>query len=1218
MNLLQQFSDFLLNQKKRPSLSTVKNYIADVDQFIVWFEKFYNLNFDPSKISPQILYDYKKSSTLSGVSMKRHLSSLRKFFNFLKTKAIITFELFPSLDQQKIIPDPWMLRNFKNFLYESKRSRLTIKNYVSDIKSFFLWLKQSALTKHNFNVPDEYLLNIINYSVIEQYKQGLIRAKFSPKTINRRLSSLRSYTSWANKQGFTENPDSNLQTVYRDLPTNSLPTHKGFWHFVRYARPKWYGQYHSYVFTNYFHFALFTIFICIVGLGMYENLFVTDAQKENAVLGALVTPSTNQELANSTEMLQGLGLINNSSKDNNVVLALDSSGNLNIPRENTHTFSVVDGKLILSGRTLSLTTSPGSNGNVRIMPDGTGEIDLTKPIQNSTNNNNLTSASGSVEFDDTVSILATNSVQSALYIEQNSAGPLISANTGETAKFILENNGTGMFAGDLAVNGANLTSSSSNFNLLNSVATLNIGSQATAINLGVLGGNTTIKSNLILSSLSSNGGVLYTNTSGEILQTTSSAETDCLIGGHNPSFAPCSKILNQADTVGIGTTNPLFKLDVQDLQDATAAAQIYNTSTNPNASGLIIKLGNLSASISATNHFINFETDGIGIVGSVQGNGAGAGVSYVTGGIADFAEYLKKDQNQSIPFGSVVCLDSTGSTIACDSDNNKVIGVASEHPAFLGGNNLGNGSISVGLTGQIETLVTDKNGEIKAGDTLTASDIPGIAIKATKAGQIIGKALENLTADESKIVGYYDPDNKEYRSKDSLPNIPLKANIVRIYEIPALIDVSWYDPSAYLAQDGQLTIQKTNSNNIYIPGIIDDALTNIGSFFEVMAANIKADLINVSEIVTNTLIVTSDSVMVNGQNLRDYIANVIKDYGIKSEIISPIVDTDQLSANIISPLSSSDLTVKLATPSGSLIVENAGGSVVAGIDDQGNASFSGTLSGLSLQAGNASVSGTLHASNIIADSITGLDAKISNLYSTNFVNLASYSAQLSHMPDFSANQAQLNQGLMVFGPTSLSDLALSGQFSIGSTMFITKNSVETLGTDLTLQSLRQAGLSIMGGLVYINTEGNIQVQGNLSVMGNLVANTISPLPTSDLTVNNANGSAVLSVNQAGDVIASGSGTFSKLNLNFVQPVMAISPTEILASSSAGIADISPYQAEVTINNALVNNKSIIYITPVGTPSAQTPFLMRQTPRSFTVGVQSPTDHSIEFNWLIIN
>jgi len=82
--------------------------------------------------------------------------------------------------------------------------------------------------------------------------------------------------------------------------------------------------------------------------------------------------------------------------------------------------------------------------------------------------------------------------------------------------------------------------------------------------------------------------------------------------------------------------------------------------------------------------------------------------------------------------------------------------------------------------------------------------------------------------------------------------------------------------------------------------------------------------------------------------------------------------------------------------------------------------------------------------------------------------------------------------------------------------------------------------------------------------------------------------------------------------------LAISPTEILASSSAGIADIAPYQAEVTVNNTLITDKSIIYITPVGTPSAQAPFLMRQTSISFTVGVQSPTNHSIDFNWLIIN
>lgn len=163
----------------------------------------------------------------------------------------------------------------------------------------------------------------------------------------------------------------------------------------------------------------------------------------------------------------------------------------------------------------------------------------------------------------------------------------------------------------------------------------------------------------------------------------------------------------------------------------------------------------------------------------------------------------------------------------------------------------------------------------------------------------------------------------------------------------------------------------------------------------------------------------------------------------------------------------------------------------------------------------------------------------------------------------------------------------------------------------------------MGGLIYIDTDGNIKIQGNLSVGGKLAVNVISPLSTSDLVVNNASGSSVLSISQTGDVIASGSGTFAKLNFSLIQPVLAVSSTEVIASSSAGIAKIAPYQSEITIRNALVTNKSVIYITPVGTPSAQTPFLMRQTRQeqdggSFTVGVQSPTNRPIDFNWLIIN
>jgi site-specific recombinase XerD len=302
MNLLEQFVDFLLNQKNEPSLSTIKNYRADVGQFINWFEQTFHLPFYPSKITSQILYDYKKTRDLSKSSVKRHLSSLRKFFDFLKKRGLIVSEPFPSPDYKSIIDaDPLILKNFKNFLYEYKKSPLTIKNYISDIKNFFTWLKEAALLKQpDLPVKDKYLLNKITFSVIEEYKQRLIAAKFSPATINRKLSSLRSYTGWTKNQGligpvqtdFPVHQSSNIKKEFYAplrIPARYLPTHKKIWYFIRYTRPNWYKKYHSYPFTHYFHFTIFTILSCAVGFGIYGSIFAS-AQRDDAILG------THQEL----------------------------------------------------------------------------------------------------------------------------------------------------------------------------------------------------------------------------------------------------------------------------------------------------------------------------------------------------------------------------------------------------------------------------------------------------------------------------------------------------------------------------------------------------------------------------------------------------------------------------------------------------------------------------------------------------------------------------------------------------------------------------------------------------------------------------------------------------------------------------------------------------------------------------------------------------------
>mgnify|MGYP001579973771 CR=1 FL=1 len=60
MNLLQNFVNFLEDQKDKPSFLTIKNYKADIGQFINWFEKEFDSPFDPSKTTLQILEQYKK------------------------------------------------------------------------------------------------------------------------------------------------------------------------------------------------------------------------------------------------------------------------------------------------------------------------------------------------------------------------------------------------------------------------------------------------------------------------------------------------------------------------------------------------------------------------------------------------------------------------------------------------------------------------------------------------------------------------------------------------------------------------------------------------------------------------------------------------------------------------------------------------------------------------------------------------------------------------------------------------------------------------------------------------------------------------------------------------------------------------------------------------------------------------------------------------------
>ena len=1208
--------------------------------------------------------------------------------------------------------------------------------------------------------------------------------------------------------------------------------------------------------------------------------------------------------AANAETLQGLVPITQTDAGtSNVVLALDSSGNLTIGGTATPTFQATGGQFTLSGQTLTLTTVTDSNGNIELKPDGSGIIDLQRPLQNTSNNNNTGVPLGAVEVDDIFAILATSSSQAAFNINQNSTGNLISASKSGSAKFTVTSGGDAMFAGTIAVNGPEFTTTSTNFNLLNTTAiNINFGGAATAIAIGASTGTTTVNNSLTVTDAATfNGGA--TISSGEALTVSgtissnlvptsgssynlgssasywnqafltdiflspsatisgflrrsnnilspTNASDDIAIGGSGTSSAkfqifgatgnattsgtltfnttgaiqttksqtltlggsttgnivlsplggsgrieangtlsasglitanggltiaggqsltvsdmtqgsipfigasgvltqdntnffwdstnlrlgigtssPLATldtratsgtlstasfsgqtssatlivdnsgtgdliaasssgvnrfVINQSGNVGINTASPNFRLDIQDDQVATAAAQIFNTNTGDDADGLVIKLGNTNTTaVASTNHFISFETAGIGIVGSIQGNGNNT-ISYKANGVADFAEYMRKNPSLTIPWGAVLCMNDNGEVEPCSENNSKVVGVASEFPTFVGGIDQGDASITVGLTGIVSTQVSSSNGAIKAGDLLSPSAIPGVAVKSVKAGPVIGRATENYTEKDPDKTG-------------------------RIYVV---VNAGWSLPDTQISENGDVTLTQPGitiplaaTPSAYLGTISDSQIEAIASS---IIGNIATGVLQLQDLSVTTLSVTSDTIIIGGVNLQDYIATVVEgtvknlqNTVFAPKIISPIGEFGTVKTDVISPLSEdSDIAITL---DGSTLTihadKDASSAAVATIDNQGNARFAGDI-----EAGQASFSGTLRAQRIIADEIVGLSTgsatyitNITNIYNsigtgsaalsasesgihqatesagiaqfsdassvlngtpinTNYADMASMAGALAYTPSLGANYATFTNGLASFGPTTLSDTTITGQLSIGASMILADNAINTLGSDLQIQPLRQGNLSIMAGLVTIDTDGNLTVGGNATfakdvrVNGQLAANIIAPVPDQDLVfqvgqpkapagstlnpskieVKNASGSGVLAINELGDLIASGSGKFMQVAANSLKIIRGVqadtSDTETVAEGSAGWTILTRFETQRTIYTPYVQKDSLIYITATSDTQGVTPYIARQraedaftsTKGSFTIEIPYAVNRDIKINWWVVN
>lgn len=907
----------------------------------------------------------------------------------------------------------------------------------------------------------------------------------------------------------------------------------------------------------------------------------------------------------------------------NVLLALDSAGNLTIGGTESHTFQATGGQLSVSGQTLLLTTNPSSNGNVKISPDGSGIIDLQKPIQNTSNYSTSGGIPGAVEVQDILSVLATSSSHSALVINQNGTGDIISGQSNGIDKFSLDNQGNAFFAGDIITDSDTIGTTSNTFDIGGpSVQNLTLGTNASVVALGGIAGVTSINNSIsiygpnvkdgplvnVLGNLQASGGI--TVPEGENLT----------LKNFTPGAIPFINTNNQV------------------VQDA-------NTFSWDDGSGNGGQL-TIAGSICITNAGEACDTN--------PNIASHSGSLLVQGSVitrpGDLAENYVSSQN--LQPGDLVVPEGLSNNMAIIKSTKpyqqQLIGIISTNPGVT----LNSGAKTdpehpnvypLALQGRVPVKVSTINGPIQAGDDLTSSSIPGVAMEASGSGQIIGKALESYNNADPNAVG----------------------------KIMAFVNLSYRTNPATIADNGNLAAA-TESGMLQIAPTPTATPSALASILNATANTINSAAIQAQQITTQTLNVATDTITIDGKPLKDYIATLVQQMNANNSKTGTATHDSTNQTATPSASSAATMSDQTASPSASSVLaasnsatprqdisKPASGSATqktslsiynsiatASAKASPSATPAPTISLTLPQLPDASSSGLTNFPN---SQTTGNLLDRGSIGSTQYESVTNLNKQATNIPNLSSDYATFNQGLIALGPTSLTDVAVSDMLTINNNLKLTSDAIDTIGSNLNIESLRQGNINFMGGLVAIDTQGNLNVNGNahfshnVTVHGQLAAGVIAPIPNQDLIIHlkskkiqssfvitNASGSGVMKVNQSGDIKSSGAAQFNAVASNGFSVIRGAeadtSVTQTRSDSSAGKGIISAYETERTIFTPYVKRNSLIYITATSNTGEVIPYLARQTVEaptkgtrgSFTVEIPFSIAKNVTFNWWIVN
>lgn len=1042
-------------------------------------------------------------------------------------------------------------------------------------------------------------LPYISEDLIKSY-QGHISNSSSVSTSKRKMASLKKFFSWAQGQGHIEsNPLENKESLKTNLQLDVLASNNPI---VNVSSSKHHNI------TNIIRLALGTCMVILAFL-IVRNLeipipFIFTPASENKNLVTIsggspsptVIPSILPSILPSpsitptpTATNSGEFIVGPTNTPAPIPSMIPTNGILTLEGSNPAIKGV--GGLLVSSENISLSAIDGSDGDIVINPDGSGNLNL------------IFEGSAGNQVNAIDANLKTGSLYYGYVGNNNTSYNLLLLQSGSSSstKFSVSASGDTFIKGDITnVKNINLTGDLKTGGVLRLSSD---GKLANIINYNQTSGLFQV----------SQGAPDYASFNKTLSSSTGAATADNLIVTLDESLLPTpsnrdslvvSRKSGQSDAYAIYVPegNVKFNGDLGITGNFTAVDGTFNDRLYANSiASTYFELVNDEVSHGLTTLVDNNVYTNITALSSTAGGAQWTSVSDSDAGALSIRGVIgSTDPTDSVPTIKLIASKSDGSTGIAD--------LAATETVFQIQNNDNTASFTVEGDGDVVI--------VGSGTTCTIGD--GIGGTSCTSDERLKENIEDLKIGLNEILALK---TVEYNWKDK--NKSQKKNIGLIAQ-----NVQQVIPQAVNQIQNEFLAVDYSSLVVPLIKSVQELNEKIPDTINFVAENISAGSIIVEKLTINTTLkvadIFTDSIVANVVRGTSFVAENISagtiiatDTTIKGtlngarfiaeNIQAGTLTVDEITAESITSLTASVdnllISTKLVSPkikTASIDPINEGESINISTDTivEGK-----TETQEILVNNDAKVTGTLYADRVVANTYEGEDIEqIENLLnemeeSREMIKqaqgwesyIASGSAKLDEIATsklYVTEQAVFND-TTVTGSINLSGFVISANEADGA-------SLNTLAAPLSLQSLALAPIEIMAGKITINTSGDIEFKGNVSVAG-------------DLTVKGYTNAEKLSIQKL--IVAT-----NQTSSNTDQAVEGVIET----NATAGNAKISTNKSEVVIRNPEINDQTLVYVTPTSETQNQVLFVKSKESGKFVVGFLNPTQAEVSFNWWIID